>query len=288
MPLRSARDRIKYLFLLPAVFWTLAFTIYPLGRSLWFSFLNYRLGRDPVFVGLDKFAKAFTDYRVLNSVKITLIYVLVAVAVEMILGMCLALLFTRRIRGQTVLRAILTLPLFATPIAAAYLALTIFYEEGGPLNSMLGLVGIKVPWLSDPSWALISILMLEIWQWTPFCFLVFLAGLHGMSKQIYEAVALDSTSQWQIFWRITFPMMQPVIIIVFLLRLIEAVKVFDYPFVLTKGGPGTATEVYSMFVYRTGLHFFDLGYASALAYLLLAGVMVIVLLFCGKMRSIYE
>ncbi|MCI0529352.1 MAG: sugar ABC transporter permease, partial [Nitrospira sp.] len=157
-----------------------------------------------------------------------------------------------------------------------------------PINSFLGFFDVKVAWLSDPFWALVAILILEMWQWTPFCFLVFLAGLQSLPEEIYEAASLDYSSQWQIFKRLTLPLLQPIIIIVLLLRLIEAVKVLDFPFILTKGGPGTATEVYSMFVYRTGLKFFDLGYASALAYLLLIVMMVIITLFFKRMREIYE
>ena len=286
--MKSVDKYIKYLFLLPAVFWMLTFTIYPLLRSLWFSFLNYRLGRQPEFVGLDKFVKAFDDYKVTNSVKITVIYVLTAVTVEIILGMLLALLFNQKIRGQRYFRTLLTLPLFATPIAIGFLAITIFHEESGPLNSFLGLVNVNIPWLSNPNWALISVLMLEVWQWTPFCFLIFLAALQALPKDIYEAASMDYASQWQIFKRLTLPLLQPIIILVFLLRLIEAVKVFDLPFVLTKGGPGTATQVYSMYVYRTGLKFFDLGYASALAYLMLIVLMIIVVLFYRTINEIYD
>lgn len=286
--MKSVDKYIKYLFLLPAVFWMLTFTIYPLLRSLWFSFLNYRLGRQPEFVGLDKFVKAFDDYKATNSVKITVIYVLTAVTVEIILGMLLALLFNQKIRGQRYFRTLLTLPLFATPIAIGFLAITIFHEESGPLNSFLGLVNVNIPWLSNPNWALISVLMLEVWQWTPFCFLIFLAALQALPKDIYEAASMDYASQWQIFKRLTLPLLQPIIILVFLLRLIEAVKVFDLPFVLTKGGPGTATQVYSMYVYRTGLKFFDLGYASALAYLMLIVLMIIVVLFYRTINEIYD
>lgn len=286
--MKSADKYIKYLFLLPAVFWMLTFTIYPLLRSLWFSFLNYRLGRQPEFVGLDKFVKAFDDYKVTNSVKITVIYVLAAVTVEIVLGMMLALLFNQKIRGQRYFRTLLALPLFATPIAIGFLAITIFHEESGPLNSLLGLVNIKIPWLSDPNWALISILMLEVWQWTPFCFLIFLASLQALPGDIYEAASMEYSSQWQLFKRLTLPLLQPIIILVFLLRLIEAAKVFDLPFVLTKGGPGTATQVYSMYVYRTGLKFFDLGYASALAYLMLIVLMIVVVLFYRTIHDIYD
>jgi multiple sugar transport system permease protein len=276
------------LFLLPAVFWTLVFTVYPLLRSLWFSFLNYRLGQSAEFVGFAQFLRAFRDYKVANSVQVIGILVVFGVCIELILGMGLALLFHQKIRGIRFFRTLLTMPLFATPVAVGFLAITIFYEEGGPINSILALFGTKIPWLSDSFWALIAILLIEIWQWTPFCFLVFLAGLQALPEEIYEAAALDCSSRWQLFSRVTLPLMQPIIITVLLLRLIEAVKAFDIPFILTKGGPGRATEVYSMFVYRAGLKFFDLGYASALAYLMLVAIMIVVVFFFKRMREIYE
>jgi len=279
---------IKHLFLLPAVLWILIFSFFPLLWSLGISFFNYRLGRPAQFVWFEKFAKAFSDYKVANSMKVTVIYVLGGVLVEIVLGMFLALLFNQKMRGRQLFRTLLTMPLFATPVAVGFLAITIFYEEGGPINSFLELFGLKVAWLSHPTWALVAILILDIWQWTPFCFLVFLAALQSLPEEIYEAASLDYSSQWQIFRRLTLPLLQPILIIVLLLRLIEAVKVFDFPFILTKGGPGTATEVYSMFVYRTGLKFFDLGYASALAYLMLVVVMVMVTFFFKRMREIYE
>ncbi|MBT9168326.1 carbohydrate ABC transporter permease [Candidatus Hakubella thermalkaliphila] len=274
--------------MLPAVIWVLVFTIFPLFYSLGLSFYNIVLGMPPQFVGFKNFIGAFDDYKVAHATLVTLIFIAVAIPVELVLGMALALLFNQDIPGRKYFRTILTMPLFFTPVAIGLLGLTIFYEEGGPINSLLGLLGIKIPWLSHPTWAMVAVLLAEIWQWTPFVFLIFLASLQGLPEEIYESALLDSSSWWQIFRWITLPMLQPVIIITLLLRLIEAVKIFDIAYTLTAGGPGIATEVYSLFIYRTGMKFFNLGYASSLAYLLLIGMMIVVTFFFKRMREIYE
>ena len=152
------------------------------------------------------------------------------VSIEMVLGVALALLFNREIRGKNVLRAIMTLPLFATPVAVGYLAITLYYEENGPLNALIQFLGgPHIPWLSNPFWAQVAIVIVDIWQWTPFVFLVVLAALQGMPQDLYEAAKVDGASAWQLFRRITLPLLRPTLWLVLLLRMIEAFKVNDIP-----------------------------------------------------------
>jgi multiple sugar transport system permease protein len=279
----------KFFFVLPAAIWVLLFTIFPLVYSFGLSFFNIVLGAPPQFVALKNFVEAFNDYKVLNAARVTLLFIAVVIPVEIVVGMALALFFNQEVPGRKYFRALLTMPLFFTPAALGLLGFTMFYEEGGPVNSFLmSLLGVQIPWLSHPRWAMVAILLLEIWQWTPFVFLIFLAGLQGLPEEVYESALLDTSSGWQIFRWITLPLLQPVIIITLLLRLIEAVKIFDFAYTLTAGGPGTATEVYSLFIYRTGMKFFNFGYASSLAYLLLIAMMVVVTFFFNRMREIYE
>jgi multiple sugar transport system permease protein len=310
-------NRVRFLFLGPAVVWVLLFTVFPLGYSLFIAFnkidqaVKVERVKEPVldaagqpvldskgqprtknvvvknsvttteFVGLANFKRLFTDPQLAESVKVTLVFVLVAVPIELVLGFALALLFNRPLLGRSALRAIMILPIFATPLAMGYSFFTIFYEAGGPLS------WTGIPWLSNPNWALFSVAIVDIWQWTPFCFLVFLAALQGLPDELLEAARIDGASGKDLLFRIILPMLQPTIIIVLLLRLAEAVKLFDIPFALTGGGPGVATQSYSFLAFRTGLRFFDLGYASAMAYGLLAVVMVIVLLFFRRLRQSY-
>lgn len=309
--------RIRFLFLMPAVVWVLVFTIFPLGYSLYASFhkiesttivervqvprlnadgtpsvradgtprMRTEVRRESVttweWVGLENFSRVFRDSQVAEAVRTTLIFVVTAVSVEVVLGLALAFLFHQRVPFRPFLRTIMILPIFATPVAAGYLFFTIFYEEGGPL----GWTGI--PFLSDPNWALASVIMVDIWQWTPFCFLVFLAALQSLPEDQVEAAYLDTSSNWAIWREVVLPALTPVIVIVTLLRLAEAFKVFDVVASLTVGGPGNATQSLSYLAFRTGLRFFDVGYASVMAYLLLAFVMVIVTFFFKRVRTIY-
>ena len=310
-------SRIRFVFLLPAVVWVLAFTVFPLGYSLYLAFFKLEsqvevtrervpmvddagnpvlspsgeprlrsvMVREQVdtwsFVGGVNFERLWSDPQVRTAVRVTATFVLVAVPAQLVFGFLLALLFNRALFGRPVLRTVLILPIFATPIAVGYLFFTILYEAGGPL----GFLGI--PFLSNPRWALFSVILVDIWQWTPFAFLVFLAALQGLPDELIEAARIDGASAGAILWHIVLPLLQPVIIIVLLLRLAEALKLFDIPFALTGGGPGIATQSYSFLAFRTGLRFFDVGYASAMAYGLLVVVMIIVTLFFRRLRETY-
>lgn len=279
---------VKFLFILPAATWVLLFTVFPFLYGVRTSFFRVQIGRGDRFVWFENFVRLFTDYKVYNTVKITLIFIIVTVIAEIVLGLLIALLFNRKMKGLKAYRTILLMPLFATPVAIGFLFLTIFYEEGGPINGFLIPLGYKIPWLSHPTWALVSVMLVDIWQWTPFCFLVFLAGLQSLPVEIYHAAALDYSPGWQLFRRVTLPLLQPVLIIVFLLRLIEACKIFDIPSRLTHGGPGTSTMVYSLFTYLTGMKYFDFGYASVQGFALLVVMMIIVIFFFKRMREIYR
>ncbi|MCB2011602.1 MAG: sugar ABC transporter permease, partial [Geminicoccaceae bacterium] len=295
----------------------LAFTVFPLGYSLYIAFYKIEqkveITREKVpvldesgepvllksgkpktrnvvhkneistseFIGLFNFKRMFEDPQVWSAIRVTVIFVFVAVPLQLILGFLLALLFNQALFARPVLRAVMILPIFATPIAVGYLFFTIFYEEGGPL----GFLGI--PFLSNPSWALFSVILVDVWQWTPFCFLVFLAALQGLPDELYEAAWIDGASRIDMLTQVLLPLLQPTIYIVLLLRLAEALKLFDVPFALTGGGPGVATQSYSFLAFRTGLRFFDLGYASAMAYGLLIVVMIIVTFFFRRLRETY-
>ena len=298
----------------------LAFTVFPLGYSLYLAFYKIeqqdrgrRAGRCPM---LDEAGKPVLDAtgkprtknvvaeepgqhrdlhrprqlraacsatrRSREAVRVTAIFVLVAVPLRAgPRASSWPSSSTSAIFGRPVLRTIMILPIFATPIAVGYSFFTIFYEDGGPL----GWTGI--PFLSNPHWALVSVILVDVWQWTPFCFLVFLAALQGVPDELFEAARIDGASAVDILHHVLLPVLQPTIIIVLLLRLAESLKVFDIPFALTGGGPGIATQSYSLLAFRTGLRFFDLGYASAMAYGLLIVVMVIITFFFRRLRETY-
>jgi multiple sugar transport system permease protein len=310
--------KIRFLFLLPAVVWVLAFTVFPLGYSLYLAFYKIEqrveVKREKVplldeqgkpvldaqgkprtknvvnkqqvnvssFIGLENFRRMFLDPQVHEATRVTVLFVLIAVPIELALGFLLATLFNQNIFGRPVLRAMMILPIFATPLAVGYTFFTIFYEVGGPL------AWTGIPFLSNPRWALFSVILVDIWQWTPFCFLVFLAALQGIPDDLYEAAWMDGANFLDLMREVMLPLLVPTIVIVLLLRFAEALKLFDIPFALTGGGPGVATQPFSLLAFRTGLRFFDLGYASAMAYALLAAAMVVITLFFRRLRVTYE
>jgi multiple sugar transport system permease protein len=310
--------KIRFLLLAPAVVWVLAFTVFPLGYSLYLAFYKIEqkveIKREkevivdadgkPVlddngqprtknvvikqqvnlatFIGLDNFKRMFSDPQVAEAIRVTLLFVAIAVPVELVLGFLLAVLFNQHIFGRPVLRTVMILPIFATPLAVGYTFFTIFYEVGGPL------AWTGIPFLSNPTWALISVILVDVWQWTPFCFLVFLAALQGVPDELYEAARVDGATALDMLREVMLPLLVPTIIIVLLLRMAESLKLFDIPFSLTGGGPGVATQSFSLLAFRTGLRFFDLGYASAMAYALLIVVMIVVTLFFRRLRMNYD
>ncbi|HTN95936.1 MAG TPA: sugar ABC transporter permease, partial [Nordella sp.] len=233
------------------------------------------------FIGLDNFKRMLTDTQVHEAVRVTLTFVLIAVPLELVLGFLLAVLFNQHIFGRPILRAFMILPIFATPLAVGYTFFTIFYEVGGPL------AWTGIPFLSNPTWALMSVIIVDVWQWTPFCFLVFLAALQGVPDELYEAARVDGANAWDMLKEVMLPLLIPTIVIVLLLRMAEALKLFDIPFALTGGGPGVATQPFSMLAFRTGLRFFDLGYASAMSYAFLAVIMIVITLFFRRLRANY-
>src|SRR5215211_7279082 len=191
-PARRGRDRAKWFFLLPGVFWIVLFTIFPLLYAIGMSLHAYRFGMQGAFIGLGNFQRLLTDPVLREDLLTTFQFVIASVAIEMVFGVGLALLFTREMRGRGFLRTLATLPLFTTPVAIGYLGITLFYEEGGPINAFIGtLGGPQIPWLSSPFWAKAAIILLDIWQWTPFVFLVSLAGLQSMSQDLLEASEVD-------------------------------------------------------------------------------------------------
>ena len=265
---------IHYAFLLPAAAWVMLFTLFPLLYGAGLSLFNVKIGAPDEFVGLANFAEFFRDPRALQSVRTTLVFVVCAVTVQMAGGLGLALLFNRPMPLRGLMRTLVTLPMFATPIAVGLLFFTIFYEEGGLIN---GTFNLHIPWLSDPLWAMVSIILVDVWQWTPFCFLIFLASLQGIPDDYYHAAQLETSSAMAVFFRVTFPILRPTALLVLLLRITEAFKIFDIPFTLTNGGPGAATQVLSMYAYRTGMRSFNHGYASSISFILFIVVLAVIM-----------
>jgi multiple sugar transport system permease protein len=288
----QSRKQAGRIFLLPGVIWVLCFTIFPLLYSFVLSFTNRRMGRGDrptEFIGVDNYAQIFNDQRVQEVLGTTIFLIIGSVLLTLILGTLIAWLFSQQIPGLNIFRAILTMPLFAAPIAPGHLGTILFNEQSGPINHMIrGLGGSPIFWITNPWAARFAVLIVDAWQWTPFVFIVVLAAMQSVPDELYEAIRLDTSSSWLIFSRITLPLIAPALGTVGMLRLVETFKILDIPFTLTGGGPGTSTQTYSYYTYLTGLRHFNMGYASALAYLLVIVAIIITTIYFWRMRARYE
>jgi len=282
-------QREKYIFVLPGMIWILFFTVFPLIYSLGISFYAGRFGKLDRFIGLQNYVKLFQDYRFWSALRVTVIFVGVSVTVIVVLGMILALILNRKMKSVRIFRMLFTMPLFTAPIALGYLGLMIFYEEHGPINSIVQALGFsKIPWLSNPVWAMVAVAIVNIWQWVPFAFIVLMAGLQSVPEEVYESARLDTSSALDIFRYITLPLIAPILFTVIILCTVESFKMFDIAFSLTDGGPGIATQTLTYYTYTTGMRNQNFGYASALSFILLAIVLTISTLFFRRYRDIYD
>jgi multiple sugar transport system permease protein len=295
------KSRAKYYFLLPGVIWVLVFTIFPLVYALAISFTNARLAtgnRPTEFIGLQNYLYILTDhpddrqnigFNVQERLVTTLFYCVASVFLCLTIGTFMAWLFNRDLPGLKRMRAVLTMPLFAAPIALGYLGVIIFNEQNGPINNIItGVGGVPIQWIVNPWGARFAVLITDVWQWTPFVFIVILAAMQSIPEELTEAAHLDTSSSWTIFRRITLPFIAPALGTVGLLKFAETLKIFDIPFTLTGGGPGSATQSYNYYVYLTGLNDRQYGAAAAMAWILVIFASIIAAFYFRRMRARYE
>lgn len=278
------RDWIRWAFLLPTVLVLFVITIYPMINSFWNSlhYFNLFTPDDKRFVGLGNYGDLLTkDPTFWTVMRITFIYTIGVVAVQFVGGLGMALLLDRAMRGISVLRTLIIVPILISPVVVG-LTWRYMYEPWGVLNYVLGRFGIApVEWVSQPNTALMSIMIVDIWQWTPFVVLVLLAGLQSIPREVVEAAALDGLKFRQYFTRILWPLLRPVALIVLLIRMMDALKVFDTVYMLTRGGPGISTYVASMYNYVLFFGNYQVGYAAAMSYIILiiVNVFAVTLIF---------
>ncbi len=287
------KNRARYFFLMPGVVWILAFTIFPLLFSLYLSFTNANMRNFAQatwsIVGFQNYASIGSDVRVGETVMTSVYLTVGSTLVTLVLGTFMAWLFNHDLAGLRIFRSILTMPLFAAPIALGFMGLILFNETSGSINSIIrGLGGTGVRWMTDSWSARTAVLILDAWQWTPFVFVIILAAMQSIPQELYEAAHLDTGSGWAIFRAITFPLVAPALGTVALLRLVETFKILDIPFSMLGGGPGSATQTYSYYVYITGLRSFNMGYASALAYILVIIAIIISTIYFWRVRARFE
>jgi multiple sugar transport system permease protein len=258
--------------------------VYPLGYSLWLSFTNYNILRrgETRFVGVDQYLGLADNATYLAALRNTFTFVFLAVLIELAIGLGLAMLLRRQRFARNVTRAFLLTPMFVTPIAVGLMFRFLLNQQLGPIPELLDRIGVTIDFFG-PSLALLSMVAIDVWQWTPFMLLLMLAGLESLPPEPFEAARVDGAGPWFTFSRVTVPLLRPVIAVAVLIRGLDAFKVFEYVFAITRGGPGTATETIQYQVYRTGFQFFRLGEAAAMAFVLVAIVLLLVTLLYRRL-----
>jgi multiple sugar transport system permease protein len=275
----GSERRLATPLLLPSVGFLLLMTIFPTIYSLWMSTQQYNLSRPDLahFVGLRNYGQLLSDDIFWKAVRITLTFSVSVLVLQFLIGFFIANLFDRERRGMNLLRTLFIIPVFASPVALG-LTWRYMYQPGyGLINYLLESVGLpRVNWLASTEWALPAVIVADVWQWTPFVALILLAGMQSISPEITEAAELDGLTRFQYLWRIVLPLLTPIIVVVGLIRLIDALKTFDLIYIITRGGPGTATYTLPLHAYATGFASFLMGPSAAIAW-----VVVIIVNVCA-------
>ena len=277
----------KWLMVAPAALLILALSIYPLLFSLWVNFVNYDFqipGHD--FVGLENFSQVVQDPLAASSLVLTVLLSLTVVAIEFVLGLALALAMVKTFRGRGVIMSILIIPLFISPVIVGQSWALFLQRPFGPADYMLGqLLGhpVNISWVGEVPWVYIAIVIADVWQWTPFMFVILLAGLAAIPQHLYEAAELDGISSLSTFIYVTLPQLAPIIMLALTFRLLDAVKLFDIIFMLTGGGPGTATYTASFYLYQMGFQQFHLSIATAGSWIFLILLSVVIMVLVRRL-----
>jgi multiple sugar transport system permease protein len=285
-PILQMNFKHKYFFLFPGLFVLIGILIFPiifvvrLSLSGWNS---YNPGLD--FIGLENYIRLFTDdprfwesFFRLSFLSVT------TVILQYVIGFALAHMVWKDIKFKRFFRVLFLIPMMTTPVIMTVIWRTFFHESLGPVNDILSNFGASPKWLTDPVIAKFTVIIVEVWQWTPFMFLLLLAGLLSLPKEPFLAAAIDGASPVRKFIYVTFPLMAPISIGAIIIRLIEASKIMDTVYVLTSGGPGTSTETSSFYIFIKGLREFQMGYAASMSFTYLI-IMIISLTIINEIRK---
>ncbi len=282
-PPAALLDRgFRYLMVWPAVLVILLVGLFPLVYTLLVSFQNISMfEEDRSFQGLLNYARLLADQRFLESLAHTFLFMAVALPVELLLGLLLALLLLERLPGKQVFVALLVMPVVISPIVAGATWRLMFDNRFGPVNQILSWFAgepVTILWVVDPGFVYPAILIAEIWQWTPFMFLLLLAGLTAVDRSLIEAAQIDGAGWFTITTRILLPAIRPVLAIALLIRALDLVRLFDVVWALTRGGPGTMTETVSVYAYIQGFQQFETSYTAAMAFVVILLLSALVML----------
>lgn len=282
---------LAWLLVTPMIVMFVLFALLPSLTAILFAFSHIELARGGMqreFVGFENFARAFADPLVRQSAGITLKWALTVTAVEILLGLGLALLLSHGIRGRGLFTSLLIIPIIMPPVAVSLMWYFMYEYNFGIFNYLLNQVGLpSVRWLSDPSIALYAMMAVDVWQATPFAFLLLYAAILSLPRDPYEAAAIDGAGRWHVFRTVTMPLLMPVLAVVVLLRLIDSARIFDKIFVMTRGGPGTSAYTTTLTIYVEAFNKFDFGYASAISFLFQIVLVIIATVYVKRVIADY-
>lgn len=262
---------------------------FPLVYAGYLSFTDYRLTErgTPDLVWFDSYLGAFSDPSFWRAFRTTVSYLVIAVAGELVLGLFIAMALQKQKWAKDFTRALLLAPMFITPIAVGLTFRFLLNNQLGAIPELLSWIGVTYDFLGSGK-ALITLALIDVWQWTPFMVLLLLAGLESLPKAPLEAARVDGASWWYTFRRVMLPLLSPVLVIAVLLRALDAMKVFEYVYATTRGGPGEETQTLQYYTYQTGIQFFRLGSASAMAFIVLAVVLTVIVVIYRRMERTRE
>jgi multiple sugar transport system permease protein len=276
LPRRRNYARRYAWFVVPAAVVVIAVIVFPWAFTLYVSAFDWRLGGERTWVGLGNYERLFTDARFGWAVVRTLAYTALAVVAPMLLGLAAALCFHRRFPLRGLARTVFILPMMATPVAVALVWTMMFHPQLGVLNWLLAQVGLPPSlWVYSADTVIPTLVLVEVWHWTPLVMLLILGGLASLPIDPYEAAKIDGASPWQAFRHITLPLLAPFIVVALIIRTIDALKAFDTIYVITQGGPGQASETINIFLYLQAFAFYNVGYASAVVVVFFAIIMLL-------------
>jgi multiple sugar transport system permease protein len=278
----------KYWYLGPALVVVLATITYPLLSALITSFREWQLNESPTpgaFVGLENYQRVLQDGGFWNSVGVTVLYSVISVSITMVLALAIALVLQGPGKFKAVAKTMLILPYAVAPALKGFSWRFMLNENYGVYDTILDKIPFTqgIVWLGDPFWALVSIAMSEVWGWAPLIALMFIGALGSIDPEVQEAARVDGANGLQLFFRITLPLLAPVILVAMLLKTIFSLKLIDQVVTMTGGGPGNSTETLNYFIYRQGFSFLDMGYASALAWISVLGIAIFTVFYVRMM-----
>ncbi len=271
----------------PAVIFTAALILFPMGYAILLSLNNVTVGKPSSFAGLDNYRQMLGDPQFLNGLKLTGILYVVSLTLQLVLGTAVGLLLHKVERFKGLVRTIVVSPFMMPPVVIGMVAIVILDPGIGALNYLLKSAGLPTSlFFASPDWVILTVALVDTWQWTPFVALIVLGGLQSLPQRLFEAADIDGASGWRRFRYITLPLLGPTLVTAAILRSVDLLRFFDVIYITTQGGPGYASSTLNIYAYRKGFEFLDIGYAAALMVTLSTLVFGSVLVFTQMRRKV--